>query len=113
MAVILDEKVARYEDSHQVHSVNIVDWKPKTTMKKLEHNLYVVIEGPDEAKAKDCFDQALKAGLIAGVAAAFIGAGLGAAQIAFGAAKASMLACLGDGFDVLLRDESHWVYWDL
>jgi hypothetical protein len=113
MAVILNEKVARYEDSHQVHSVNVVNWTLKTMMKKLDHNLFVVIEGPDEAKARSCFNQALQAGLIAGAAAAFVGAGVGAAEIGFGVAKASMLVCLGDGFDVRLRDESNWVYWDL
>jgi len=113
MAEILNEKVARYEDSHQVHSVNIVDWKIKTTMKKLDHNLFIVVEGPDAAKAKSCFDQAAKTGLIAAAGAAFVGAGLGAAEVGFTVAKASMRECMGDAFDIHLRDESNWVYWEL
>ena len=110
---ILDEKISRYEDSHQVHSVSLDGFTLRTKMKKLEHNLYVTIEGPDEGKARACFNQAVGAGLIAAAAAAFIGAGIGAAQIGFGAAQAAFVACLGDGFSVRLRDESHWVYWDL
>ena len=113
MAVILNETVARFEDSLQVHSVNVVNWRLITTMKKLDHTLSVVIDGPDEAKARSCFNQALQAGAIAAAATAFVGAGIGGAEIGFGVAKATMLACLGEGFDVRLNDESHWVYWEL
>lgn len=79
----------RYEDSHQVHSVNVVNWKMVTTMKKLDHNLYVVIEGPDEAKARSCFNQALQAGLIAAAAAAFVGAGIGLPRLVLVLPKAA------------------------
>ncbi|MDM2844202.1 hypothetical protein NMD21_19415 [Citrobacter portucalensis] len=113
MVVILDEKIARYEDSHQIHSVSIIDFYLKTTMKKLEHNLYITINGPDEDKAKSCFYQALQAGLITGVAAAFIGAGVGAAELGFTVAKKTMLDCMGNEFEIRLRDESHWVYWEV
>lgn len=113
MAVILREKVARYEDSHQIHSVEVVDFKLKTTMKKLEHNLYIVIDGPDLSTAKNCLQNAISTGVIAGVGAAFMGVGLSAAEIAFSAAKASMLECLGSGFDIRLESDSQWIYWIL
>ena len=113
MAVVLNEKVGRWEHSHQVHSVNVKSWKLVTTMKKRNDEIFVTIDGPDEAKARECFNTALHAGLIAAIAAAYVGAGLGAAEVGFAAAKAMMVACLGDAYSVALREEGQWEYWEL
>lgn len=116
MKVLLDEQIARYEDSHQIHSVKIVGFGLVTTMKKLSHSLHFIIEGPDdfEQSARDCFNKAAQDGIIAGVAAAFVGAGVASANIAFEVAKVRFMECLGKDFFIKL-DTSHtdWVYWDL
>lgn len=113
MAVLLNDEIAKYEDSHQIHSVS--GFPPKVEMKKLVHRLRVVIEGPEntEAAARNCFNGAVQKGLLAAAAAAFLGAGPSAAEIGFAAAKVDMLACMGGAYSVRLDNNSAWEYWTL
>lgn len=111
MAQVLQDVIARYEDSHQPTGETKFDPWPHMKMKKLVHELRLTIDGPDAAKARSCVDQAAAAGLIAGVGAAFLGAGLGATSIAWQAALAALTTCLGDGFSARIDDNSHWEEW--
>lgn len=110
MARLVDRTIASYEDSHQIHSVT--GFPPKVRMKKLQHKLKVVVEGPDNmvAHAAACVERAIMAGLLAGIIASYATAGLGA-KVGWAVAHAQIVACLGQGYDVRLEDESEWDYW--
>lgn len=115
MANILKERIARYEDSQQIHSTDFSRFPPKVTMKKMSHNLFIEIDGPEDLtqKAKDCFNSAIQDGLMATVAAAFLGAGLSAAEVGFAVVKARMMECIGGSVTIKLMSDDEWIYWDL
>lgn len=108
---IIDEVVARYEDSHQPTGETRFDPFPHMKMKKLVHELHLIVDGPDQTKALNCVDQAKAAGLIAGLGAAFLGAGLGATEVAWKAASTALAACLGGSFSARLDNRSWWEEW--
>ncbi len=108
--VIVKRDLASYDDSIQPTGGTKFDPWPHFEMKKLHHNLVLIIEGPDEAQIKDCVAKAIAAGLIAAIVAACVT--LGAALPTATAALIKVLtACLGRGFTVKIEDQSHWEYW--
>ena len=114
MAVLLYEQIGRWEHSHQVHSVDIKDWKMVVTMKKYDEKLFLKIEGPDGAEVRACVERAMQRGLIASVVAGFVGGGLAAALVAFEAvAKPDLINCLGSSFNATIETKGDWVYWTL
>jgi hypothetical protein len=108
--VIINQHIASYDDSFQPTGATKFDPWPHIQMKKLHHDLTLVVEGPDEARIRDCINKALAAGLIAAIVAACatLGAALPAAISAF---LKMLTACLGSGFTVRMEDRSHWEYW--
>lgn len=115
---IFNQSIGIYDDSHQ--PTGTIIWindgplgipTPHIEMKKLQHTLTLVVEGPSDEKIRECVNQSLTAGVIVGLAAAFASggmAGLGAGASVF---LDTLLGCLGSGFTANLVDESHWVYW--
>lgn len=79
-------------------------------MKKLNHTLTLVVEGPDEGRIRECIGQAASVGLAAAIVVVYAtgGGALGAAISAF---LSSLQGCLGDSFSARIDDESHWVEW--
>ena len=128
MAQLVHDRLATYKDSLQ-HKVEWEDkdlgWGIKTRLprlyqRELEHNLMVTVTGPTglENQAKECLNAAAAAGLIAAVAAAFVGAGLGALGVGGKAFIDSVAACLtakaagvAGQIEVKLDDQSHWTDW--
>lgn len=108
--VIVRRDLASYDDSIQPTGATKFDPWPHLEMKKLHHNLVLIVEGPDEAHIRDCINKAIAAGLIAAIiaACATLGAALPAAISAF---MKALGLCLGAGFTVKVEDQSHWVYW--
>jgi hypothetical protein len=116
---IVEQTIASYDDSFQ--PTGTIHWhndgpfgtpNPHAEMKKLHHTLTLHVNGPDEARIRDCINKALGAGLIAGIITAFATGGLGAASAAISAATAALLECLTDSYTVTFTDDSYWVYWD-
>jgi hypothetical protein len=105
--VIVRQDIGSFDDSFQ--PTGRTKWPFHIEMKKLRHHYWVVVEGPDAARAEDCLKRAIGAGLIAGIAAALItgGAALSAAIAAF---LAELEACLGNSYTVRVDHESHWEY---
>jgi hypothetical protein len=117
--VIVEQSLAVYDDSFQ--PTGTIHWHndgpfgiptPHIEMKKLRHELTLVVEGPDEAKIRDCINSSLQAGAIAAIIAAFATGGWAAAEAFASAALSALTACLGDGFSATINDRSHWIYWD-
>lgn len=79
-------------------------------MKKLRHELFFVAEGPDEDKIRNCLNEALGAGAIAGIAAVFITGGAALAA-AISAALSQLRSCLGSEFEIKFERKSHWIEW--
>lgn len=127
MAQLLRERLATFKDSLQ-HKVEmeLKDFGffktdvPRLYQRELEHNLMITVNGPDglESQARECFQIAASAGVLAGLASAFLGAGLGALGAAGTAAAESLSACLAaraaiaaSQIEVRFDDESHWNDW--
>lgn len=108
--VIVRQIIASFDDSIQPTGRTRFDPWPHIEMKKLHHELELIVEGPDEAKIRDCIQKAIAAGLIAAILAAFItgGAALPAAISTF---LAELHRCLGNGFSARVENHSHWIYW--
>lgn len=108
--VIHRQIIASFDDSFQPTGRTKFDPWPHLEMKKLHHELELVVEGPDESKIKDCIARAAAAGLIAAIIAALAtgGAALPAAISAF---LAALQNCLGNHFTVRIDNHSHWEYW--
>jgi len=115
MTLLYDSIVARFDDS--IQPTGTIHWSggfppvPHVEMKKLSHELHLVIEGPDGSDVTRCVTNAAIMGGLAAVVAAYCtgGAALPAAEAAF----TSVLAqCLGDSFNVKFDDHSNWVFWD-
>jgi hypothetical protein len=106
--LLYSQTLGGYDDSQQIDHI---DWSG-VYMKALRHSYVLEIFGPDntEQAVNHCLQQAVAAGLIAGVLAAFVtlGAGLPAAETAL---TSSLLKCLGQAYTVKLEDQSKWVYW--
>lgn len=113
MAILVNDVIGSYDDSFQPTGNTKFDPWPHAEMKKLHHELHLVIEGPDEgaAAARNCLNQAASLGLIAAIGAAFLGIGLGATDAAWKAASAVLTNCLGSTFSARLEDQSHWETW--
>jgi hypothetical protein len=119
MAVLYDNVVASYDDS--VQPTGTIHWGqtggliplpvPHVEMKKLHHELHLIISGPDGSDVSGCVRGAAFVGLLAGLITAYTTGGL-ALPAAEQAAIAALLACLGDKFQANFQDESHWVTWD-
>lgn len=124
MARLLDERIAVFDDSWQM----TVEWEvrdigfgirtkvPITYKRALRHELFMVSDGPDHAvdRVKHCITQSAGVGLIAAIASAYLGVGIGGTEAAYAAFMASLTACLGDlgkEVSVILDDRSHWTEW--
>ncbi len=113
---IVEQAVAIYDDSFQ--PTGTIHWDggfiplPHVEMKKLRHELTLIIEGPDEGQIRRCIDTSLAAGAVAALIAAFATGGWGAAEAFAATALSTLEGCLGAGFSVRLNDRSHWITWD-
>jgi hypothetical protein len=124
MTRLLDDRIAVYDDSWQTK----VEWEirdiglgirtkvPITYKRALRHELFIVSDGPDHAvdRVKHCLTQSAAVGLVAAIASAYLGVGIGATEAASAAFMASVTACLGDlarEVSVILDDRSHWTDW--
>mgnify|MGYP001809911433 CR=1 FL=1 len=105
--VIVRETIAVFDDSFQPTGMCSMF---SVKMKKLRHEMTLTVEGPDEGRIRQCIAEAVGAGLLAAIAAAF-GTGGGALPAAISAALARLQVCLGDSFNVRFDDRSHWIEW--
>ena len=119
MARLYDHVIATYDDS--IQPTGTIHWGksgglipvpiPHVEMKKLHHELHLVIDGPDGADVSGCVQTAAFVGLLAGLLAAYAtgGAGLAAAE---SAATEVLVGCLGSKFQARFDNQSHWITWD-
>jgi hypothetical protein len=109
-AAIVSTDLAIYDDSFQPTGNTKFDPWPHVEMKKLRHHLTLTVSGPDEQKIRSCINQAIGAGLLVAIAAAYTtgGLGLSAAVTAF---LSSLTSCLGNGFEAKVDDRSYWITW--
>jgi len=107
---IVQQHLASYDDSFQPTGNTKFDPWPHAQMKKLHHDLVLIVSGPDEARIRSCINKAVAAGLLAAIVAAIstLGAALPAAISAF---LAELENCLGNSFGVRIENQSHWEYW--
>jgi len=106
---IFNQTVAVYDDSFQ--PIGLCSGFGSIKMKKLRHEITLIIEGPDESKIRRCFEESVAAGLIAGIAAVFLTGGL-ALSAALAAFKSYLIQCLADSsFEVRIERSSHWIEW--
>lgn len=112
MAVLYDRSIAVYDDSHQPTG-GVKGFPPHFEMKKLRHNLYLKVEGPDDTSSavNEAVNKAIRDGLIGAVAGAFASGGAGAIPAAFAAVQASLLESLGNQFTVSTYSDSNWIFW--
>lgn len=106
--IIFTQTVATYDDSF--NAVGFCSGFGHIKMKKLRHELTLIVEGPSEDQIRNCVDQAVGVGLIAAIVAVYAtgGGGLSAAASAF---LSHLQNCLGSDFKVRLDDSSHWIEW--
>ncbi len=119
MVVLYDQVVASFDDS--IQPTGTIHWGtsgglvpvpvPHVEMKKLHHELHLVINGPSGADVTNCIRSAAFVGLLAGVVAAYATAGAGIAA-AEAVAITSLTACLGGQFNVGFQDNTQWITWD-
>jgi hypothetical protein len=119
MSVLYDHSIASFDDS--IQPTGTIHWTqggglipvpvPHVEMKKLHHELHLVINGPSGSDVSACINQAAFTGLLAGLVAAYVsgGAGIPAAETA---AIATLTNCLGNTFQAKFDDHSDWVTWD-
>lgn len=105
--VVIRDKIAAFDDSFNITG-SCGGFSLK--MKKLRHELFLVVEGPDERKIRRCIEEALGIGLIAAIIAVYATGG-GALSAAMSALVAHVTKCLGNEFSVRLEDKSHWIHW--
>lgn len=117
--VLVEHVFAVYDDS--IQPTGTIHWTnegpfglpvPHVEMKKLRHELTLVVEGHDEAKIRECINSSIQAGTVAAIIAAFITGGWAAAEAFVSAVLTSLLGCLGSGYTAQINDRSHWIYWD-
>jgi hypothetical protein len=108
--IIVQQHLISYDDSIQPTGRTKFDPLPHFEMKKLHHDLVLIVTGPDEARIRACIQRAIGEGLLAAIVAAVatLGAALPAAIAAF---IASLEGCLGSSFEVRVENQSHWEYW--
>lgn len=103
----VEHQIAVYDDSFQ--PIGLCGGF-HVRMKKLRHELTLVIEGPDEQTIRSCIEQAIGLGLAAAIVAVFITGGA-ALQAAITALLTHLKNCLGDAFSARLENKSHWIEW--
>lgn len=103
-----EQEIAVYDDSFNI--IGFCNGFGRLKMKKLRHDLYLVVNGPDETKIRSCFEQAAGAGLIAAIVAVFVTGGA-ALEAAIGAFLGQFTKCLGAGFSVRFEHRDHWIEW--
>ena len=109
MGTVYDQSIASFDDSFQPTGVEWDGIVPHMKMKKLHHDLHLVIDGPDGADIKKCLVGAAEAGMVAVVSAYITG---GTAIVAAEGIFLGVLGgCLGADFSARLDDRSHWVNW--
>ena len=110
--------IARYEDSH--HPTGAIVWSndgpfgvptAHPEMRKLEHALTLVADGPDQGRINEGVDQSLTAPVMSGLVAGFAGGGLAAISEPGAAFIQNLLSALGQGFAARLEDDARWVHW--
>jgi hypothetical protein len=102
-----ERQIASYEDSWQpIGMCSLVSVR----MKKLVHELFLVVDGPDAGQIQHCVEGAFTAALVAAIVAAFVSGGA-ALPAAIDAATAALTGCLGNAYSVRFEDRSHWVEW--
>jgi hypothetical protein len=116
MPQIVHQAIAHFEDSWQPTGQTKFDPWPHAQMKKLVHTLVLSIDGPGTtadvvAKAHECINKAVAAGLIAALGAAFISGGMGSANAAWATASATLTGCLGTEYTARIDNVSDWQYW--
>lgn len=114
MPVVFNEVIAVFDDSFQpTGNVKNEGISLHVEMKKLRHELRLVIEGPEDTgdALKECLENAALKSMIAVVAASFIGIGASATTAAWAIASQALKACLGDMFELKLDDKSEWITW--
>ena len=119
MAVLYDHRVASFDDS--IQPTGTIHWGksgglipvpiPHVEMKKLHHELHLVINGPNGADVSNCVQNAAVVGLLTAVVVAYAtgGAATAAAEAAF---TGALEGCLGAHFSATFQDHSHWITWD-
>jgi hypothetical protein len=109
-SAIVQRHLGSYDDSFQPTGRVKFDPFPHVEMKKLHHDLTLIVTGPDEARIRSCINEAIAAGLLAAIVAALatLGAALPAAISAF---LARLEGCLGQSFSARIENQSHWEYW--
>lgn len=114
MPVVFNDVIAVFDDSFQpTGNVKNEGISLHVEMKKLRHELRLVVEGPEGAgdALKVCLEDAALKSMIAAVAASFIGIGTSATTAAWSAASQALKVCLGDMFELKLDDRSEWITW--
>ncbi len=105
--VTVRDTIAVFDDSFQPTGMCSMF---SVRMKKLRHELTLVVEGPDEARIRACIAEAVGVGLIAAIVTTFPLGGGGLAA-AIGAGVSHLKTCLGGSFDVRIDNRSHWIEW--
>jgi hypothetical protein len=118
MKVLYDHVIASYDDG--IQPTGNVHWGekdesipiPHIEMKKLHHELHLVINGPAGADVAPCFKNPAVVGLLGGIGEEIVkgGAGLFSEE---NAVIVALVNCLGDRFSAKFHDDSHWIKWDI
>ncbi|HCV02088.1 MAG TPA: hypothetical protein DG048_05535 [Pseudoalteromonas sp.] len=105
--VIVKERLAVFDDSFNIigHCGGL-----SVRMKKLRHELTLIVEGPNEADIRRCIERSAGAGLIAAIVAVYLTGGA-ALHAAIGAFTASLESCLSDEFHIKIEDKTRWIKW--
>lgn len=119
MVTLYNNVIASYDDSQQ--PTGTIHWTtsgglipvpvPHVEMKKLRHELRLIIEGPEGTDVSNCVQQAAFVGLLAGIVAAYLAGGVGVAA-GEEAAITVLTACLGSKCNVRFDNSSEWITWD-
>lgn len=112
---IITQQLASYDDSFQpTGTIHWDGWTPHPEMKKLHHDVVIIVEGGDENTVRDCLNKAFTDALLAAILAALISGGMAAAGAFLSTGVDSLTRCIGsEAINVRIIDNSHWVYWDV
>ncbi|WP_380874328.1 hypothetical protein ACFB49_47220 [Sphingomonas sp. DBB INV C78] len=105
---LVEETIAVYDDSFQPIGF-CSGFPPHIKMKKLRHELVLIIEAPDEAQIRRCLNEAIAAGLVAAIAAVIMTGG-GALAAAIAAFQSYLSHCIA-GSTIRFDNRSHWIEW--
>ena len=86
---------------------------PHPEMKKLRHELVLVIDGPENVRVavEECLRRAATAAALAALIAAFASGGMTATNAAWAAFQAEFVRCAGEQVSAKIDDNSHWITW--